>query len=452
MSEDRGPKIQTISVSEKHVKARIAAFILAFIVALAAFVNGFLSIGNTKEGYYDLIAEKDADAPYYAAGITYTCLFEGSRGEVRSAVREADAAYSRALSWAYKLCDAEKEYDGYINLATINRVMREQAEEKISRMLSSQAPLSSDFSGKDSSSGEKSLQDGVVLSADGERVSFELAEELYSALRYAYRYTGLGAGYDLFAGPVYSEWKDIIYSEDPQLYDPLNDPSMAERLEMLASLSADFSQFNLSFNDEDHSVSVKIPTAVYISLDALESDAPLIDFGALHDAFMIEMLLSRLDMSGPFGKGVVKTNDGLELDLRTNSVYLALDRRTGENAAGEGAYRLIKRTDGGEWELSGVHASSYEIASSAGSGTLRRDLFFDEYSGSPGSYVSEYYALYEKETRIDTESHELAFMLFKMLSAASAADGESVDSRQQALRSLAPKSASSSHIVMEYAQ
>ena len=196
---------QDIFVSKKHLGLRIAAFVLAFLAALTAFSLALTGIGRKEEGYYQIEANPDEEAFLYASGVAFVYQFQGSSSDIRSALNELKNYYSVALKRAYILLDPVNTYEGYVNLATLNQHIGED---------------------------------------------LEVSEELYNVLTDAARRTAAGEGYSMFAGAVYSEWNSILMLDDPERFDPVNDPEEARRLERLGAMADREDLFSLEIVDE----------------------------------------------------------------------------------------------------------------------------------------------------------------------------------------------------------
>ncbi len=284
--------LDIIEVSDKHVPLRIAAFALAFILAVSAFAFGVAGLGHKNAGYYNITPSPNDEAPLYAANVSLRCWFDGESEGIKASLARIQPVYDAALLESCKLLDARSEYLGVNNVASLNAKIGE--------------PLSLD-------------------------------PRLYEILLDAYAKTQEGRGYNLFAGPLYAEWTTLLYLEDPAAFDPLNDPEEAARLEKLCALAGDLSLYRLSVVDEEsHTLRFDVEESVLRELEAMEIDAPILDLNLLHDAYRLELAAQALEEAG-FHSGYLSSDSGLSLSLsemKTGEFRLyAFDGENAEPAA-----------------------------------------------------------------------------------------------------------------------
>lgn len=264
------PEREEIEVSDKHVPLRIAAFALAFIVAVGAFAMAVTGIAHKDPGYYSINADPNDAAPRYvnSAALRYYC--DGESNSIKAVLRAIQPVYNAALLESFELLDCEEEYVGVINLATLNA-----------------------NPGQD----------------------IRLDPRLYDALLDAYDRTLEQEGYSVFAGPLYKEWTTLLYLEDATDFDALNDPDEAARLETLADLAQDLSLCTLTVVDaESRTVRFDVDEKVTATLAALELDAPVLDLNILRDAYQLEMTAAALVEQG-FDSGYLSADSGVSLAL-----------------------------------------------------------------------------------------------------------------------------------------
>ena len=422
--------IKKIEISEKHFKARAALFALALIVAIAAFVNGFMSMGNTEPGYYELQAAPDKDAPLYASGFRYSCLFEGKPAEIKAAVREADAAYSAALSRAYKLTDPANEYSGYSGIGTLNARLWAAYDAADTEGLTGYSPASApaeaepgegyaggvETAAQGGSTADAAHADAVSAPSEPAYLSsgrIEISRELYEVLKTALEYGESGTGWSPFAGPLNAEWSALLWAEDPQICDPANDPNEAERLEWLSMICSRRGGFRLELGEDGGAQGADRETACYAELfadinllaplDRL-GRAPVLDLGYLREAFMCEMLLGSLSggdlrtWESPMNSGMLSFRDTLEIDLDKLRIDAAFDLR--ESEQGE----------------------SYVAASAQSGDELLRSVFVRTETGLPGGYNAEGGAWLTKTMYINLETHDAARMALQCYAIGAARD------------------------------
>ena len=286
-----------LEVNDKNLWPRIIGFAVALVVAVGAIAFGVTRIGYKEAGYHSLTAAADQEVPLYSAGIHADLLFEGSSDQIKLALGQAETAYSEALKRAYKLLDAEKEYPGVVNLATLN-------------------------------------------THPGERV--ELSEELFNILTDAAAKTQAGEGYSLFAGPLYAEWNSILILSEPEDFDPLRDQEERDRLEALRRETGDPDNARLVVTDEEkHSVRLEVSQDYLAFLAEMEREPAVLDLGLLREAYLLELTARELEARG-YTDGVLRTDSGLLLTLSGKTDGIAFLYGYRENAPVPAARMILQ--------------------------------------------------------------------------------------------------------------
>ncbi len=265
----RDNELDTIEVSTSHVKLRVVCFILALALALGGIGYGVAQLIHKKEGYYEIKPASSDDAQQYATGVTFLYYMEGGSNEIGVQLNQLKDVYGTALLRAYKLLDAETEYEGYANIATLN-----------------------------ASAGKK----------------VQVGEELYNVLRDALNKTRERCGYNMFAGALYSEWNSILSLDDATEFDPANNGKMARRLKRLAEETAKLEHFELRFDESEHSVELWISPEYRAFLDENGFNGGVLDLNLLSEAYRITIARDELERSG-FGNGYISSDSGLTLSL-----------------------------------------------------------------------------------------------------------------------------------------
>lgn len=247
---------------------RIVLFIIFVGLAFYFFVSGVYRLTNQKPGVYALEAATDKEAATYAHGIDVSYYFDGSSNYIKQKKREAEAVYSGALLRMYKLTDSAAEYEGFTNIATIN----------------------------------KSIGTDVKVN-----------DELYEILEDAYKKTSLGESYSIFAGAYYEHWNSILSLDDPTAFDPLFNPDEASRLEALRMQVTDKTNFKLTFKG-DNTVRLDVSDSYLKYLEESEESATVLDLNLLRQAYMIKYVAKALTDKG-FTKGRITTEEGIYIDL-----------------------------------------------------------------------------------------------------------------------------------------
>ena len=305
--------------------ARAIGFVLALVIVIVSIVGVVKGIGDKEPGYYTLEAARDANVPKYSLGVTYTQYFEGSTNQIKQLMRAAEKVYSDALMWSYKMFDAKDEYEGFVNLASVNNSVKNWT-----------------------------LSAGVCRSPE-----FQFAPQVYSAILDAYEKTCQKAGYNLFAGALYDAWKEILVLDEPQDYDPLNDSYQKERIEKLAQASSELENFKVEVvNASEYKLRFTVSESYVKLLEELECGINIVDFGMLHDSYMMREVYAQMEAAG-FVDCVIETDSGM----------LALN---GRNIASQS---LFSRKSSGDGDV--YH---YAVTDAAGKEHLR-SLYFNVYTG-----------------------------------------------------------------------
>lgn len=247
---------------------RIVLFIIFVGLAFYFFVSGVYRLTNQKPGVYALEAATDKEAATYAHGIDVSYYFDGSSNSIKQKKREAEAVYSGSLLRLYKLTDSTTEYEGFTNIATIN----------------------------------KSIGTDVKVN-----------DELYEILEDAYKKTSLGENYSVFAGAYYEHWNSILSLDDPSAFDPLFNTDEASRLEALRRQVTDTSNFKLTFK-ADNTVCLEVSDEYSEFLSESEESFTVLDLNVLREAYMLKYVRQSLAEKG-FTNGRITTDAGLYIDL-----------------------------------------------------------------------------------------------------------------------------------------
>ena len=263
-----------MEVNEKHVPLRILGFVLALLLAVGAFTFGVTRIGYKDEGVYELTAAADTELPLYQSGIHAKFLFRGSSTQIKLALGQADKVYTEALKRYVKLLDAEQEYDGVVNVATLNARLN---------------------------------QDVTVSPA------------LYAVLTDAWEKTQAGEGYSLFAGPLCAEWESILILTEPEDFDPLRNADEAERLRSLAAWTGQADGLRLVEVDAEQCIlRVEASEDCLRLLEEMELEPRVLDLNLLREAYLLELVAAELEEQG-LNEGYLSTDSGLILALSGQS-------------------------------------------------------------------------------------------------------------------------------------
>jgi len=262
--------MKVIEVSSKYKTLRTVLFFVAVGVAVTAITLGVLSIGHKDPGWQEISASADSQAPLYSSEYTFQYYAEGSSNQIKAVVRQVTDIYSRTLARAYKLTDPVNTYDGYVNLATINN-----------------------SAGSD----------------------VELEQELFDILCSAYELTRKNEGYNMFAGPLYSEWYSILGSDNADNFDPLFNDYQAQRIKQLAEAVTDSSSCSFEIVDSARRiVRFSVSENLRNLLKELELNVPVLDLNVLREAYIMDTVRKGL-VSQNFNAGQMYTKSGTAFSL-----------------------------------------------------------------------------------------------------------------------------------------
>ena len=239
-----------------------------FIAAIVIGVRAVQKLTKKDPGIYVIDAQIDKSANLYASGIQLSYYLDGKSSDIRTNEKAISQIYSIALARAYKLTDPYTEYEGYLNLCTINQ--RKGIDVKVSA-------------------------------------------ELYDILKDAYDKTKENKGYSMFAGPYYEHFNEIIYSDDSVEFDPVVNEEESERLNALLDETLDLNNFTLDLSQEK-TVNFSVSKSYEDFLKDNEEKDATIDLNLLREAYMVRIVSDALTSAG-YTKGLITTQSGIIIDL-----------------------------------------------------------------------------------------------------------------------------------------
>ena len=264
----------------KYLPLRIVGFVLAVIIAVVAITYGVVMIGHKDEGYSKVDADVIDNTLIYQDNIDFRYYFTGSSDEIKTALNELRNRYGVALSRVYRLLDADKEYDGYNNIKTVN------------------------------------VNAGTAV---------KVGSELYETLKDAYAKTVEKSGYNMFAGALYRKWNSILILDDPLEFDPLYNENEKNRIEKISEAVNDLDNFGLEFDDSAMTVKLTVSGNYRAFVNEYElTDAPIIDLNLLHDAYEIQLIAADLEEKG-YKDGFFSSDNGLMMSLSEHDRGLLYD-------------------------------------------------------------------------------------------------------------------------------
>ena len=272
---------------EKKNVVRLILFLLAVIVAVGTFTAGVMGYLHRDGGYHDVDYSVKTAPMLFDSGIHLKYYVSGSSAQIRAELKEVQDVYSDTLLRLYQQLDAEQRHDGITGLADLN-------------------------------------------AAPGEWVQVDAVLE--SSLRDALERTQAGQGYSVYAGPLYREWRTLRYLEEPERFDPANSPEERAILEQLAAFLGDPSAFSLEI--EEGRARLTVSEAYRAWAKENEIDAPILDFGLLRDAYLLDRLAEYMRYRG-YTSGYLYTDSGLSLQMALDgdTSYQLLGLKDGEAAA-----------------------------------------------------------------------------------------------------------------------
>lgn len=264
---------EQFDINTKHVGLRTAAFLLALLLAVGAISFGITRIGRKVPGYQNIDIVSNEEELSYARDISFQYYLDGSSDEIKRAINEIRAFYSPTLLRVCEQLDAETEYEGVNNLATLN------------------AKLGQDV---------------------------QLSEELFRVLLDAQSRSEAQTGFNLFGGKLNRAWRELRYLGEPEDFDPLRSEEQLERLERLGEACRDPENFRLTVVDaERYIVRFEVSDGCLALFEELEAEGPILDLGALHDAYELQLTAQALEEKG-YKNGFLSMNSGVTVLLSAN--------------------------------------------------------------------------------------------------------------------------------------
>ena len=291
---------------------RLILFLLFALLAIGSFTWGVIQLGHKESGYQTIETDDAHGDVLFRSGLTLRYWAEGSSAEIRDLTERVSRVYSDSLYENLRLLDPDQTYAGVTNLASLN-------------------------------------------AAPGE--ALPVSDRLAAVLSDALDKTAADIGYSALAGPLYREWRSLLYLEDPVPFDPLNNPEEADRLRALTEAlqapgavtltltqSAEQASDSATLPQTDQSSAVpseasvasdpadaapsaqsspvsRFTACVQVSpeltalMDSLELTAPVLDLALLHDAYLMDLVAEDLLAAG-YNQGVLYSRSGLTRCLR----------------------------------------------------------------------------------------------------------------------------------------
>ena len=232
--------VEEIDISEKHTKLKIFIVIVAVIVALVSFGIGITTCLSEKKGWKTLTVETVAES---CAGdfVCYYYLDKSGTGG-RKHLNSVKDDYAEACYYAYRIFNATTEFEGFTNLATLNKNVNTEVR---------------------------------------------VDSNLYSA----FTLMGESGSRALYLAPVYSYYYDLFFAYDETsaaLNDPNKNADVAEAFTKILSYANSDEHINLELFGENK-VRLNV-SAEYKSFIESEYFGVYLDFFILKNAFIIDYI------------------------------------------------------------------------------------------------------------------------------------------------------------------
>lgn len=263
----------------KKQRVRFIIFLFVFVLAVFAITYAVVQSGRKDAGYYAVDVTAESKIETYDSGLTLMYYADGDSNAVKRTLNAVSAEYSKWLLLYDRLLDAKTEYEGLVNIATLN-------------------------------------------AHPGQ--TYALSEDLFAILSDALDKTDRGEAYSLFDGALYNEWLNIVYLENAAEFDPTVDETVAARMKALAAQGNIRANFDLKVIDEkQRTVCFTLSDAYKAFLTQYELDAPVLDLNLLRDAYLMQSVAEKLTESG-FSQGYLYTESGLSYVLDRSDMNHAL--------------------------------------------------------------------------------------------------------------------------------
>ena len=271
----RRPKpVQRIDLNERHLKLRWVLLVVVLLIGGTALIYGLTHSLTAEAGWR--VIDSDGSAGLTCAGdFVFQYQLGASGASAAAELKELTSLYTEAAATAYRLFDAKDEYQGVVNLATINRHPGE--------------PL-------------------------------EVGETLYRALSEC---LADGARY-LYLGPLYQDDWALAHSADDREaaeYDPGRNEAVRAYRAVAAAWIGDGDEITLSLLP-DRRVRLDISEG-YLAFAEDAGITEFIDFGWMKNAFIADYLAERIGSRG-FMHGTISSYDGFIRNLDTGEYAVNL--------------------------------------------------------------------------------------------------------------------------------
>ena len=258
-------RVTHIEIPEGRIKLRIALLVIALIIAVGSFGYGINALLTTEPGVMEITV---SDGGEMTCGDDFSFVYDLGAGET-SATEEKKALtklYSESCIAAYRIFNAEAEYEDHKNLCYINAHVNEVIEV------------------------DPALYGALMLLED-------------AGVRYHY------------LAPVYELYRSLFLSEEPEAaeYDPYRNEVLKTFFAEAAAYAADPGAVSLEFLDGN--MIVLHVSDAYLRFAEENDFDRFLDFFWLNNAFIIDYIADELTAKG-YVNGSLISEDGFVRQLR----------------------------------------------------------------------------------------------------------------------------------------
>ena len=303
------PPVQRIELSGEHLTLRLVLALVMLVLGVGLLVHAFMGLISPETGWQTVRTGGSTD-PTCAGDFTF--LYESAS---RTEANGVTNFYTDACQRAYRLFHSDQEFEGEVNIYTINRHPNEALE----------------------------VDPGLYAA--------------FSAIVESGRR-------ELYLGPVYERYDDLFYcQDDAQLvdFDPRLSDEVREEYAGILAYANDPRAISLELLDGNR-VRLNVSEA-YLSWAAEEEITRFIDFAWMKNAFVADYLAEEL-AAGGYTRGTLSSYDGFSrnMDDRGGDYSYPLYHRHGDTVLSladlhyDGPMSLVRMR---EYPLGGLDAQQY---------------------------------------------------------------------------------------------
>ena len=270
--------MEHIELNGEHIGRRLVLTLLLLVLGVGTLTYAIVGLLTPETGWQPVEASASA-GPTSAEDFTFLCQMNS-----KAETREVTSLYTAACQSAYRLFHSGQEFEGVVNVFTINNHPNEALE----------------------------VEAGFYRA---------LAEVVESGRR------------ELYMGPVYERYSDLFFCEDESRaadYDPRLSEAVREEYAGVLAYANDPRAISLELLGENR-VRLNV-SADYLSWAAQRGITRFIDFAWMQNAFIADYLAAEL-AAGGCARGTLSSYDGFVRNLDsggTEYTYPLYNRRGDE--------------------------------------------------------------------------------------------------------------------------